>query len=223
MSEENDAFGINPPPPTEEPKSEPVPLPRGLTLNAELQSRALDSLRGKWGTAVGAAAILIALSLTGQIPFIGFFISLLIGGPLALGGVFVYLGLARNENVQVSKIFDGFDKFSTAFPLYLLVMLFTILWTLLLIVPGIIKGLSYSMSFFILADNPEIGAMNALKKSQEMMMGYKMKLFCLYWRFFGWAILCVLTLFIGCLWLSPYIYTSMAHFYEDIRPKESKV
>jgi uncharacterized membrane protein len=73
------------------------------------------------------------------------------------------------------------------------------------------------MTFFILRDNPEIGAMEAIDASKQMMLGNKWKYFCLQCRFLGWALLCVPTLGIGCLWLWPYILASNAKFYEDLR------
>jgi len=95
--------------------------------------------------------------------------------------------------------------------------LFVFLWSLLLIIPGIIASLAYSMTFFILADEPELGASDALAKSKRMMRGYKWKYFCLNLRFIGWAILCVISLGIGFLWLIPYMQISYAKFYEDVK------
>jgi uncharacterized membrane protein len=100
---------------------------------------------------------------------------------------------------------------------YLLVVLYIILWTLLLIVPGIIAALSYSMTFYILADEPAIKAEDALRKSKAMMDGYKLKLFYLCLWFFLLALLCVLTLGIGFLWFIPFVNVTMAKFYDDIK------
>jgi uncharacterized membrane protein len=96
-------------------------------------------------------------------------------------------------------------------------ILFILLWTLLLIIPGIIAAISYSMTFYILADDNSIGAMDAIDKSKKMMDGYKWKCFCLGLRFLGWALLCILTLGIGFLWLMPYMQVSMAKFYDDVK------
>ena len=63
--------------------------------------------------------------------------------------------------------------------------------------------------------------MDALRKSKEMMDGYKWKYFCLGLRFIGWALLCVLTLGIGILWLSPYVQVSYAKFYEDVKNNQA--
>jgi len=98
--------------------------------------------------------------------------------------------------------------------------LFILLWSLLLIIPGIIAALSYSMTFYILADDNSIGAMDAINKSKKMMYGYKWKYFCLGLRFLGWAILCILRLGIGFLWLSPYVHVSVTKFYEDIKENQ---
>ena len=87
----------------------------------------------------------------------------------------------------------------------------------MLIIPGIIAAYAYSMAFFIMADNPSVGALEAIRRSKAIMRGRKAKLFCLDLRFLGWGILCLLTLGIGFLWLVPYIQASHAHFYEDVR------
>jgi uncharacterized membrane protein len=87
---------------------------------------------------------------------------------------------------------------------------------LLLIIPGIMAGLSYSQTFYILSEDPSIGAMDAIRKSKEMMYGNRWKLFCLGLRFIGWLLLCILTLGIGFIWLAPYMAVSMAKFYDDL-------
>ncbi len=79
-------------------------------------------------------------------------------------------------------------------------------------------SLSYSQAYYLLADNPDMGAMEATGRSKKIMAGNRWKLFCLECRFFGWGLLCVLTLFIGSLWLSPYMWVSFAKFYDDLRP-----
>jgi uncharacterized membrane protein len=96
-------------------------------------------------------------------------------------------------------------------------VLFIVLWLLLLIIPGIIAAISYSMTFYILADDKSIKPMEAIDKSKKMMDGYKWKYFFLCLRFFGWALLCILTLGIGFLWLIPYINVSIAKFYDDVK------
>ncbi|MDR0711793.1 MAG: DUF975 family protein [Prevotellaceae bacterium] len=190
-----------------------------ITKNKVLMAQARASLSGKWGIAVCAA--LVYMLLVGPSSLIPYYLGTaaiaLIAGPFVLGLSMFFLALARGEEVQFEQIFKGFNYFGTALAAYLLVLVFTLLWMLLLIVPGIIASISYSQIFFILADNPEMGAMEALRRSKKMMYGYKWKYFCLGLRFIGWSLLCILTLGIGFLWLGPYIYTSNAKFYDDLK------
>jgi uncharacterized membrane protein len=144
-------------------------------------------------------------------------LTLIIGGPFALGAAIFSLSISRGKEARLEQIFQGFNSFSTAFIAYLLVILYVLLWALLLIVPGIIAALGYSMTFYILADDPLIKPQDALKKSKSMMDGYKLKLFYLVLRFFLLALLCILTLGIGFLWLIPYVHVTMAKFYDDIK------
>jgi uncharacterized membrane protein len=99
----------------------------------------------------------------------------------------------------------------------LLVYLYTALWTLLLIVPGIVKGLAYSLTPFIVKDNPQLSPNQAINLSMKMMKGHKFDLFYLYLSFIGWIFLAILTLGIGLLWVIPYMQTSMAAFYLDVK------
>ena len=91
------------------------------------------------------------------------------------------------------------------------------LWALLLIIPGIIKSFSYAMTPYILEDNPELGAVDAIHRSRMMMRGHKFDLFWMYLSFIGWGLLCILTFGIGFLWLAPYIATTQAAFYEEVK------
>ncbi|MFD2615456.1 DUF975 family protein [Paenibacillus gansuensis] len=157
------------------------------------------------------------MSVIGFIPVAGNILPYIIGGPLALGIAYFFLKLIRGEETAIEDMFAGFRKFVPAFVLYLLTAIFTLLWLLLLIVPGIIAGLRYSQAFYIMVDCPELKASEALNRSKEMMAGNKWKLFCFYWGFFGWLLLCILTLGIGLLWLYPYYETSRANFYQNLR------
>ncbi|MDR0785503.1 MAG: DUF975 family protein [Treponema sp.] len=147
-------------------------------------------------------------------------IYMVIGGPFYLGFAGYFLKRIRGEDICTKNIFDGFKRFSHSFVLMLLTYIFTFLWTLILIIPGIIKSLSYSMAFFILYDNPEMEPRQALKESCRMMKGYRGKLFCLELSFIGWLLLGILTLGIGWLWLYPYMYMSIANFYENLKTNQ---
>jgi uncharacterized membrane protein len=192
------------------------------TENEVLMQMALESLKGKWKLAVGTCLLYFAIIVCVQmIPIAGPIVSLIIGGPLGLGLAHFILALSRNQNPELEQLFQGFNNFARALGAYLLIVIFTILWLILLIIPGIIAAISYSMTFYILAEDSSIGAMEAIDKSKKMMDGYKMKYFLLSLRFIGWALLCVLTAGIGFLWLMPYMQVSFAKFYDDI--KESPV
>ncbi|MBQ8049926.1 MAG: DUF975 family protein [Bacteroidales bacterium] len=140
--------------------------------------------------------------------------------PLSMVGYYnAYKSLFRNGDDKVtsnmfSYTFKGYPK---ALGLSILYMLFVFLWALLLYIPGIIKGLAYSMSPFILKDNPELSANQAINLSMKMMKGHKFDLFFLMLSFIGWGILAIFTFGIGYLWLAPYMSTTMVAFYEDVK------
>lgn len=188
-----------------------------MTANRDLMAQARASLSGKWGLAVGAYVILVIIMGAVQIiPAVGFVGVYIIGGPMMLGMVIFALALSRGQDVRLAQIFDGFQKFGVALGAYLLMLLFVFLWLLLLIIPGIIATYAYSQTFYIIAEEPGIGPLQAIRKSKEMMRGNKWKLFCLNLRFIGWALLCILTFGIGSFWLAPYIIISHAKFYDDV-------
>lgn len=190
--------------------------------NKELMAEARASLSGNWGLAVGTFLVYIIIVGTLQvIPVIGGVIGLFIAGPMSVGICMFTLSLSRDKNARLEQIFEGFKNYGSVLGAYLLMVVFIFLWALLLIIPGIIAGLAYSQTFYILAEDDTIGSMDALRKSKEMMNGYKWKYFCLGLRFIGWALLCLLTLGIGFLWLSPYIQVSYAKFYEDLKKNQA--
>lgn len=184
----------------------------------EIRSEARLSLKGNWGMAVVTFLVFgIITGVIGIIPWIGWILSLL-ALPLSFGLAVAFLNNARTkEGVKVETLFEGFYDYGRIFGTMLLQSVYTFLWSLLLVIPGIIKQFSYAMTPFILKDNPELKFNGAIEKSMAMMRGYKWKLFCLCLSFIGWAILCVLTLGIGYLWLGPYIQQSLAHFYLEVK------
>ena len=138
---------------------------------------------------------------------------------LVIGFAVSFLHLLRNGDNRLTS-----NMFQVAFRNYwhkvwgmFLMGLFITLWTLLLVIPGIIKMFSYAMTPYILEENPELSANDAIDRSRAMMKGHKFDLFWLWLSFIGWGILCIFTLGIGLLWLAPYMQTAEASFYEDVK------
>jgi uncharacterized membrane protein len=185
--------------------------------NADIMTHARSQLKGNWGSAILVVFIyLLTTVIPGSFPKIGGIINLIIGGPFAFGISYYFLSFIRGKKPVLEDLFKGFTVFKKVFISYLLIIIFTLLWTLLFIIPGIIATISYAMTFYILADNNDISGQDALKKSKELMNGNKYRYFCLLNRFTGWFILSILSAGIGFLWLIPYFLTSNAKFYETI-------
>lgn len=181
---------------------------------SQIKRNAKKNLSGKWGLAIGLFLIMgLLIGITSFI-FVG---PIIIAGPLMLGFYICYLKMQRNQDVEFEELFSGFNNFVTSMVTYLLIFIYTFLWSLLFIIPGIIKALSYSMSLFILADNPNMKANEAITKSKEMMNGHKWELFVLYLSFIGWMLLTILTFGILVIYVGPYMYASLAAFYEEIK------
>ena len=141
---------------------------------------------------------------------------ILFSGALTLGHCKYYIDLvAENRQDEVSVIFSRFDIFLKAMGLNLFMGLFIWLWSLLLIVPGIIASYRYRLAPYLMTENPGLGIREAVNMSKELMAGHKWRLFCLDLSFIGWGILSALTCGIGDLWLQPYISAATAAFYID--------
>lgn len=205
-------------------------------LSANIRGLARAALTGKWSTAVLTmltATLLVAVPagiiermMEGQSASESFLLNLvtiLIGGPVALGTSLFLLRLFRNQEIGVGILFNGFDYFGKAALLRLVTSIFILLWTLLFLVPGIIAAIRYSQAFYILADHPDKGIMECVEDSKYLMQGNKWKYFCLNISFIGWAILASIPAGLGWLLLLPYIGTAQTAFYEmvtgSLRPR----
>ena len=188
-----------------------------------LKNRAKQILGGRifadtWLYALLALAIASAVnSIAGAVlPGVG---AILVTGPMSLGAAYVILKLARTgQKIDFKDLFRGFTQdIGQNILLGLLSSLFVALWSLLLIVPGIMKAYSYSMIYYIKADHPDYDWRTCLHASQEMTYGHKMELFVLDLSFIGWYILGALCLGVGTLWVIPYHETAKALVYEQIK------
>ncbi|MFJ8261042.1 DUF975 family protein [Rummeliibacillus sp. NPDC094406] len=204
---------------------------------SEIKRQSLESLKGNWGLGVLLSFIMFLFCYT--LPSIveiiisgGFnqyekptglrFISIIISIlqiPFSIGVYWFYLSLVRKNNPQISNVFSIYKDGKTSLKLIgtsILQGIFVFLWSLLLIIPGIIKSLAYSQTFYLLRDHPEYTILEAITESRRRMDGFKWKYFLLGLSFIGWGILCLFTLGIGFLWLVPYVSTAMATFYNGV-------
>jgi uncharacterized membrane protein len=140
--------------------------------------------------------------------------------PLILGEMYYFINISRNKSGSVSDAFRFYADLKVFFKaIFSLVYVFLLifLWSLLLIIPGIIKGLSYSMSLYLIIDYPDLKIKDAISLSKKMMNGYKWKYFLLNLSFTGWILLGIITLFIGFIWIVPYISATNAAFYNYVK------
>lgn len=197
---------------------------QGYFTHEELKNNAKASLSNNWCTSIIVCIIAATLyTAPGLINEKLHVLFLILAGPISFGVSLYFLKLSRNERAKVTLLFQGFRQFGTTLTTYLLCTLFIFLWTLILIIPGIIAIISYSQVFFILADNPEIPATEVMKISKNMMQGYKWDYFVLQLSFLAWGICCILTLGIGFLWLIPYINMTNANFYLKVKENYNPV
>ncbi|MGV2940890.1 DUF975 family protein [Mesobacillus sp. LC4] len=211
-----------------------------LTIS-QIKKKSLATLKGKWGLGVALTFIvflittfvptIVEILLSGgfsqwfnqtETPVIADMVNLLISFlfiPLTVASYWFYLSIARWNDPKISDVFAVYKEWELSLKLIgtsILVGIFTLLWSLLLIIPGIIKGLSYSQVFFLLRDNPELSALEAITESKVRMKGYKWKYFLMNLSFIGWAFIAIFTFGIGFLWLTPYISTANATFYNEL-------
>ena len=144
------------------------------------------------------------------------FAAFILGGVVQLGYAQYLLKQHDGAERSIKDLFSQFDRFGQGFLQAFLRGLYIALWTFLFIIPGIVKSLSYAMTPFIMAENPDMTAKEAINASKVMMNGHKWELFCLGLSFIGWNLLNLLTLSIGSLFLNPYMNAAYAAFYRNI-------
>jgi len=182
-----------------------------------LKKESRQIFRANYGIALGTSIIfLLIVAVCGSLS-LGL-ISLLLMGVLTYGLYSVFLNIYRGKEASVGQLFSGFDRFGPTCGAGLLIFLFTFLWSLLLFIPGIIKSYSYSMTYFIMKDHPELKAREAIRASQKLMRGHKWQLFILQLSYFWWYILSTFTAgILLLLYVQPWMYTATAGFYDTIK------
>jgi uncharacterized membrane protein len=206
----------------------------------DIKREARASLKNRWGFAIllslivfgiyGMIPLMIEILFSGgftawsnqdNVPLTAQFVSWIFTialYPIIYGSYVTFLGMVRSESVELKNIFKGFEetKYFKIIGAYLLTVIYTLLWFFVFIIPAFIKSISYSQVYFVLNDNPDLSPRAAITKSRQLMNGYKWKYFLLMLSFIGWSILGIITLFIGFLWLVPYINASLAAFYDNL-------
>lgn len=208
-----------------------------MKTNQEYKNGALAALKGNWAPAVVCTIVFMLLTMlvsgiqaffdTGNVDSVvpllllagSLILVFFLTGPLTVGYYNVFKDLlVKGENKMTSALFSiGYGNvLRNGFGIFLMGV-FVVLWSILLLIPGIIKSFAYAMTPFILVDYPELSPNQAINLSIKMMKGHKFDLFWLQLSFIGWGLLGILTLGIGYFWLMPYMYTSIAAFYQDVK------
>ncbi len=191
-----------------------------MYLRALFKQEARRALGGQYPEAIAVAffaslmpLILLIAPLSPAIVLL----SLLVMGPLLLAICRYFLAASSPKRPTVGNFFSAFNDCLNACLAYLWQCLWTMLWLALFIVPGIVKWLSYSMQFFLLAEYPELGPRRSLEVSKRLTEGYRWELFVTSLSFSGWAVLSIVTCGLALLYVVPYYYTTMAQVYRYLK------
>lgn len=185
---------------------------------ATLKSAAKRQIKGNLGILF---LIMLLSGLIGGavniVPVVGGVAAMFINAAFSLATVSIYMNLTEGIRPRVGDLFSQFRNVISAFCTNFLAGLLVFLWSLLLIVPGIIKACAYSQAMYILADDPALGSWEAIRRSKEMMQGHKMEYFLLCMSFYGWALLGAFTFGILYIWLIPYMQATYANYYKSLK------
>lgn len=199
-----------------------------MLSRAELKQQAKEQLKGNVGSyflvllayiGVALAIGIIGGLLSMLLPILGTVAIYIAIPPVMIGFYKVFLNGTYGDKPAVGTLFEGYKGglFGKSLALYWLVVIFTVLWSLLLIIPGIIKSFAYSMSWYILAENPDMTAREALNESKVITNGHKMELFVLGLSFIPWILLVYVTLGIASIYVIPYMQLTYTNFYHNIK------
>lgn len=192
---------------------------------AELKAKAKEQIKGKIGIMLVISLIIAVITaavawIVSRIPYVGTAIAPLVVAPaFTLSITRVVLGITAGVKPSAGDAFCGFDDYWSAIKLHLLSGLYIFLWSLLFVIPGIIKTYAYSMAVYILAENKGKSARECIKESNAMTMGYKADLFILGLSFIGWSLLCIVTFGIALIWVMPYMQVTYANTYNLLKSK----
>jgi uncharacterized membrane protein len=183
-----------------------------------MKTLAKSQIKGRIGILLVMQLIALAsICIPCLMPLVGDLVSNIVAAGFTLGLTIVYLKLAKSEDISIGNVFAGFDDLWTAIKAQFFTGLFIFLWSLLLIIPGIIKAFSYSMTFFILAENKGMPVLKAITLSRKMMDGHKLDFLLLSLSFFGWFLLVLFTFGLAAIWVHPYCYATYSNFYLSVK------
>ena len=194
--------------------------------NNQIMKEAQESLKGKWGISI--AACLIAGVITIMITILGAYLinedwggnllSLFVTPPIGVGLALFFLNIHSGNKLEIKTIFNPFkDVWLNSVLAYFMMIVIILIGFILFIIPGVIATLMFSQVLYIIAEDNKIDPYNALVKSKKMMDGNKWKLFKIILRILLLAIVCILTLGIGFIWLAPYQNAVYAKFYNVLK------
>lgn len=207
---------------------------------AEWKAQARESLTGNWGLTIGVLLVEALLTwAAGRIvglvvPEVTWYVmdvkvtlfssdnvvSLLLGGPFAVGLAGFFLTLRRkDQEPRLEQLFDGFRQYAGVFLAGLIITVLVDIGLILLIVPGIILSLMFSQTYYILSDQPGLSGGEAVKASMAMMEGHKGEYFVLILSFIPWLLLCILI--IPAFYVVPYMKATMAAYYEYLKEEQA--
>ena len=197
----------------------------------ELKLNAKSQLQGNWGSAISGVLIILIIEFCVNtlservyndlsLYLVVSLISSIIYLPLCLGMAILFLKIARNKEVGYLDVFLGYKNIWKVIGVTILSSIIILLGYICFIVPGIILSYMYSQIYFVLADNPNIGIVECLRKSRELMVGEKLNFFVLELSFILWMLLVVVTFGVASIYVMPYYETVLANFYIDIKRKK---
>ena len=187
----------------------------------QLMQKARTLLVPHWVLSIGVCLVYgLAVAVPAELNSYGEMLSFLLAGPLQLGLCFFFLNLVRGEETRFELLFEGFKPLLTVLLSYAIIAALTIVGLILLIVPGIIVALGFSMTYYVIADDPEITFQVALEQSWKLTDGYKMELLVLNLRFIPWYIIGLLCLIVGVFAVIPWHNTTLALYYEHLKEQQ---
>ena len=190
----------------------------------QLMRKARTLLEPHWILSIGVCLVCgLMVAIPSELNRYGEIVSFLLAGPLQLGLCFFFLNLIKGKETRFELLFEGFKPLVTVLLSYAIITVLTVVGLVLLVIPGIVVALGFSMTYYIIAEDPEISFQAALEQSWKLTDGYKMELLELNLRFIPWYLLGVLCLIVGVLAVIPWHNTTLALYYEDLKERQTHI